>query len=154
VHSGILGLHKADMMKASNTIRRHWKCSDPRWEIVTAELWTLNTKLPSIFSGLGDMKKPCELGKTPCRTLGLMNNSTLINNALKTWSFDQDANKAYIARTTFLKAKVFEASGRSQKATVALKVASRLRQDITKERREPASLTVEHFDSLITFWGQ
>ncbi|KAJ6004587.1 hypothetical protein N7540_012956 [Penicillium herquei] len=47
-----------------------------------------------------------------------------IHLALDIWSVDPSAYKNEIARTTFLKGKLFEITGR---------VASRLRKEITKE---------------------
>ena len=77
---------------------------------------------------------------------------SLLDSALAYWTVDPEINKHQIARTNFLKAKVLDASGNSLKASAALKLASRLRQEITKERRDPASLTIDDFQSIVTFW--
>jgi hypothetical protein len=76
----------------------------------------------------------------------------MINGALDIWSVDPNAHKNEIARTTFLKGKLFEATGKSQKASIALRVASRLRKEITKEDRDVKSLTTQDFDDIIAFW--
>ena len=75
-----------------------------------------------------------------------------MNEALKTWSQDPDIYKAELARTTFHKAKVLERLHKDQKATLALKVACRLRQELTKEKRSPSSLTAGDFEKLILPW--
>lgn len=67
----------------------------------------------------------------------------MINGALDIWSVDPNAHKNEIARTTFLKAKLFEAMGR---------VAGRLRKEITKEDRDVKGLTMGDFDDIIAFW--
>ncbi|KAK1751457.1 hypothetical protein QBC47DRAFT_391863 [Echria macrotheca] len=79
---------------------------------------------------------------------------TMTNTALDIWSVEPDAHKNEIARTTFLKGKIFEASGKGQKASIALRVASRLRREITKEERDVRSLTMEDFDKLVAFWSR
>ncbi|KAK3906405.1 hypothetical protein C8A05DRAFT_40822 [Staphylotrichum tortipilum] len=56
------------------------------------------------------------------------------------WSIDPTAHKPEIARTTFLKGKLFEASEKEQKASIAMKVAARLWKEVTKEDRDPKSL--------------
>jgi len=71
---------------------------------------------------------------------------------LDIWSVDPDAHKNEIARTTFLKAKLFEEMGKSQKASIALRVAGRLRKEITKEDRDAKGLTLGDFDDIIAFW--
>lgn len=79
-------------------------------------------------------------------------NSAMINGALDIWSIDPSAHKNEIARTTFLKAKLFEATDKMQKASVASKVACRLRKEITKEDRDAKSLTTGDFDEIVAFW--
>ncbi|KAF2665940.1 tetratricopeptide repeat domain-containing protein [Microthyrium microscopicum] len=76
----------------------------------------------------------------------------MINGALDIWSVDPNAHKNEIARTTFLKGKLFEATGKVQKASIALRVASRLRKEITKEDRDVKTLTTKDFDDIIAFW--
>lgn len=76
----------------------------------------------------------------------------MINSALDIWSVDPDAHKNEIARATFLKAKLFEAMGKPQKASIALRVAGRLRKEITKEDRDVKSLTMADFVDIIAFW--
>lgn len=46
----------------------------------------------------------------------------MINRALCIWSVDPSAHKNEIARTTFIKGKLFEATGKTQKASIALKL--------------------------------
>jgi len=55
----------------------------------------------------------------------------MINVALDIWSVDPTAHQNEIARTTFLEGKLFEATGKMQKASIALRVACRLRKEIT-----------------------
>ncbi|UKZ83205.1 hypothetical protein TrVFT333_011010 [Trichoderma virens FT-333] len=78
----------------------------------------------------------------------------MINNALDIWSVDPSAHKNEIARTTFLKGKLFEATGKAQKASIALRVACRLRKEITKEDRDAKSLTTKDFDEIVAFWAR
>ena len=78
----------------------------------------------------------------------------MINRALDIWSVDPNARKNEIARTTFLKGKLFEAMGKMQKASIALRVACRLRKEITKEGRDVESLTTEDFDEIVAFWAR
>ncbi|KAM0806780.1 putative Tetratricopeptide repeat domain-containing protein [Seiridium cardinale] len=77
---------------------------------------------------------------------------SMINSALDIWSVDPSAHKNEIARTTFLKGKLFMAMGKSQKASIAFKVASRLRKEITKQDRDVKSLTIEDFNEIVAFW--
>jgi hypothetical protein len=78
----------------------------------------------------------------------------MINAALDIWSIDPTAHKNEIARTTFLKGKLFEATGKMQKASIALRVACRLRKEITQEDRDVKSLTTEDFDEIVAFWAR
>ncbi|KAL3469683.1 tetratricopeptide repeat domain-containing protein [Aspergillus californicus] len=78
----------------------------------------------------------------------------MINAALDIWNVDPGAHKNEIARTTFLKGKLFEATGRMQKASIALRVACRLRKEITKEDRDAKSLTTKDFDEIVAFWAR
>ncbi|PYI30284.1 tetratricopeptide repeat domain-containing protein [Aspergillus indologenus CBS 114.80] len=78
----------------------------------------------------------------------------MINTALEIWSVDPHAHKNEIARTTFLKGKVFETAGKPQKAAIALRVAARLRKEITNEDRDVRSLTTEDFDAIVAFWAR
>jgi len=80
--------------------------------------------------------------------------SVIIQAAFDIWSVDPSAHKNEIARTTFLKGNLFEATGKTQKASIALRVACRLRRDITKEVRDVKSLTSEHFDEIVAFWAR
>ena len=66
----------------------------------------------------------------------------------------QSTHKNEIARTTFLKGKLFEATGKSQKAAINLKVAARLRNEVTKEDRDMKTLTTADFDRIVAFWAQ
>lgn len=80
--------------------------------------------------------------------------SAMINEALDIWSVDPSAHKNEIARTTFMKGKLFEATGKTQKASIALRVACRLRKEITKDDRDVTSLTMCDFDELVAFWAR
>lgn len=77
-----------------------------------------------------------------------------MNGALDVWSIDPSAHKREIARTTFLKGKLLEATGKTQKAAVALRVACRLRKVITKEDRDIKNLTTKDFDEIAAFWAR
>ncbi|KAM5487384.1 hypothetical protein MaudMau93_004652 [Microsporum audouinii] len=79
---------------------------------------------------------------------------SMLDTALGIWYIDLSAHKSEIARTTFLKGKVFEATGKMQKATVALSKACRLRNEITKENRDVESLTMVDFDEIVAFWAR
>jgi hypothetical protein len=76
----------------------------------------------------------------------------MINRALDIWSIDPSAYKNKIARTAFLKGKLFEAMGKMQKASIALRVACRLRKEITREDRDIKSLTTADFNGIVAFW--
>lgn len=82
----------------------------------------------------------------------LTSTSNTINVALDIWAVDPKAHKNEIARSTFLKGKLFEAMDKGQKASIALRVASRLRKEITKEDRDVKSLMTEDFDDIVAFW--
>lgn len=75
----------------------------------------------------------------------------MVNQALEIWSVDTDVHKNGIARTTFLKSKLFEAAGKTQKASIAFRVAARLRREITKEDRDSKTLTMADFDEIVAF---
>ncbi len=78
----------------------------------------------------------------------------MLNEALDILSVDPSAHKNEIGRSTFFKAKVFEATGKAQKAAIAFRVASRLRREVTKEDREVKSLKMEDFDEIVAFWAR
>lgn len=78
----------------------------------------------------------------------------MVNTALDIWSVDPNTYKNEIARTTFLKGKVFQETGKTQKASIALRVACRLRKEITKEDRDLKSLTTKDFDEVVAFWAR
>lgn len=80
--------------------------------------------------------------------------SAMINDALEIWSVDSNAHKNEIARTTFLKGKLLSAMGKMQKASIAFRVACRLRKEITKEDRDLNSLTMIEFDEIVAFWAR
>ena len=87
----------------------------------------------------------------------ICSNSVLVSwliEHLNVWSVDPSAHKNEIARTTFLKSHVFQATGKSQKASIALRVACRLRKEITQEDRDVNSFTMEDFDEIIAFWAR
>jgi len=101
------------------------------------------------------MTMQCKCGPPPRQAeLSLTTLSGMINVALDIWSVDPSAHKNEIARTTFLKGKLFEATGRIQKASVAFKVACRLRKEITKDDRDVNSLTTGDFDEIVAFWAR
>ena len=66
---------------------------------------------------------------------------------IQTWT-------VYSIRTTFLKGKLFEATGKNQKASIAFRVACRLRKEITKDDRDMNSLTMEDFDEIVALWAR
>jgi hypothetical protein len=78
----------------------------------------------------------------------------MMNRALEIWSVDPSAHKNEIARTTFLKGKVLAAMDKMEKVSIALKVACRLRKEITKEDRDVDSLMMEDFDQIVAFWAR
>ncbi|TVY21056.1 hypothetical protein LARI1_G001255 [Lachnellula arida] len=78
----------------------------------------------------------------------------MINGALDIWSVSPSEHKNEIARTTFLKGKLFEEMGKLQKASIAFRVACRLRKEITKEDRDVKSLTTKDFDETVAFWAR
>ncbi|KAE8379026.1 tetratricopeptide repeat domain-containing protein [Aspergillus bertholletiae] len=79
---------------------------------------------------------------------------SMINGALDIWSVDPTAHKNEIARSTFLKGKIFETTGKIQKASISLRVACRLRKEITGEDRDVKSLAMEDFDEIVAFWAR
>ncbi len=78
----------------------------------------------------------------------------MINGALDIWSVDPGAHKNEIARTTFLKGELFGATGNTMKASIALKVAVRLRKEITGEERDERTLAMGDFDEIVSFWAR
>jgi len=68
--------------------------------------------------------------------------------ALDVWFVDPSAQKNDIARTTFFKGRLFGATGRSQNASIALRVTCRLIKEITQQDRDMNSLTTEKFDEI------
>ncbi|KAJ5948681.1 hypothetical protein N7454_001988 [Penicillium verhagenii] len=78
----------------------------------------------------------------------------MINKALDIWSYDPSSHRNEIARTTFLKGKLFKLTGRVQKASIAFRVARRLRKEITQEDRDVSSLTTGDFDEIVAFWAR
>ncbi|OAA66342.1 tetratricopeptide repeat protein [Akanthomyces lecanii RCEF 1005] len=78
----------------------------------------------------------------------------VVNTALAAWSIDPSAHKNEIARTTFLKGKIFQAMNTSQKAAIAIRVACRLRKEITKDDRDAQSLSTTDFDRIVAFWSR
>ncbi|KAJ6188767.1 hypothetical protein N7519_003675 [Penicillium mononematosum] len=77
-----------------------------------------------------------------------------INDALEIWSVDPDAHKNEIARTTFLKGNLLATMGKMEEASIAFRVACRLRKEITKEDRDLKSLTTKDFDDIVAFWAR
>lgn len=73
----------------------------------------------------------------------------MINGVLDIWNVSHSTHKNEIARTTFLKGKLFESTGKTQKASIAHKVSCRLRKEITKEDRDVKSLTTEDFEEIV-----
>jgi hypothetical protein len=78
----------------------------------------------------------------------------MANGALDIWSVDPNAHKNEIARTTFFKGRVFETTGKVQKASAAFRVACRLRKEITQEDRDVNDLTMADFDDIVAFWAR
>ena len=78
----------------------------------------------------------------------------MINKALDIWSVDSNAHKNEIARTTFFKGQLFAANGKTAKASIAFRVASRLRKEITDEDRDPKDLSMKDFDPIVAFWAR
>lgn len=78
----------------------------------------------------------------------------MANGALDIWSIDPSAHRNEIARTTFFKGRLFEATGKVQKASVAFRVACRLRKEITHKDRDVNDLTMEDFDEIVAFWAR
>lgn len=91
-----------------------------------------------------------KLFQTPILTIP----RSMINKAVEIWSVDLNAHKNEIARTTFFKGHVFATTGKTAKASIAFRVASRLRKEITKEERDAKSLSMEDFDSIVAFWAR
>lgn len=95
-----------------------------------------------------------------CANLRLLRTPTLTiprsmtNKALDIWAVDPSAHKNEIARTTFFKGQIFAAMGKTAKASIAFRVASRLRKEITKEDRDAKSLSMVDFDSIVAFWAR
>ncbi|KAI0858271.1 hypothetical protein F4860DRAFT_486771 [Xylaria cubensis] len=80
---------------------------------------------------------------------------TMINEALKIWSYDAMVYKPELARTTFLKARLLEQLGKTQKANIAFKVVQRLRADVVpNDKRDVRSLEPQDFDCLLAFWSR
>lgn len=78
----------------------------------------------------------------------------MVNSALDVWAVDPSAYKNEIARTTFLKGRIFEATGKMQKASIALRVACRLRREVTREERDAKGLVMADFDGIVAFWAR
>lgn len=78
----------------------------------------------------------------------------MANRALDIWSVDPNAHRNEIARTTFFKGRLFKIIGKVQKASVAFRVACRLRKEITQEDRDVNDLTAEDFDDIVAFWAR
>ncbi|KAE8309255.1 hypothetical protein BDV41DRAFT_580688 [Aspergillus transmontanensis] len=77
---------------------------------------------------------------------------SMLNGALSIWSVDPIAHKNEIARSTFIKGKVLETTGKMQKASINLKVACRLSNEIAEEDRDVKSLATKDFDGIVAFW--
>lgn len=76
----------------------------------------------------------------------------MINAALQAWSYNAEIFKAELARSTWLKARVLEHAGKTQKASLAYKVARRLRAEILPSNEiHTKDLTTEDFEALIKF---
>ncbi|KAJ6099204.1 hypothetical protein N7467_000739 [Penicillium canescens] len=78
----------------------------------------------------------------------------MINEALDIWSVDPGAHKNKIACTTFLKGKLLESMGKTQESSISIRVAGRLREEITKDDRDVESLTMEDFHGIVAFWAR
>ncbi|KYG42812.1 hypothetical protein M433DRAFT_146445 [Acidomyces richmondensis BFW] len=82
------------------------------------------------------------------------NGKSMTNKAPDIWAIDPSAHKNEIARTTFFKGQIFAAMGKTAKASIAFRVASRLRKEITKEDHDAKSLSMVDFDSIVAFWAR
>ncbi|CCF33241.1 tetratricopeptide repeat domain-containing protein [Colletotrichum higginsianum] len=119
-------LRKANGTRALNTTREHGAKFAQQW---ATKIFTLQL--------------------SPIKLL-----STLHDNVGAKRQLDPNARKNEIARTTFFKGKVFEATGKAQKASISLKVASRLRKEIVDDDRDVSSLTTRDFDGIVSFWAR
>lgn len=78
-----------------------------------------------------------------------------VNSALHTYKYDAEVYKPELARTTFLKARIFQQQGLDHKAAVTTKVAANLRSALVPESKKAvADLEQADFDALVTFWSR
>ncbi|KAI0454274.1 hypothetical protein F5B21DRAFT_524948 [Xylaria acuta] len=79
----------------------------------------------------------------------------MVNEALQSWSYDVEIYRPELARTTFLKAQLYDTIGKIQKANMAYKVAGRLRAEVVSgDKRDVRSLTMKDFDEIVPFWSR
>lgn len=79
---------------------------------------------------------------------------TLIDQALKVWSTNEQVYKPELARTSFLKARVLFQQG-DKRALELFRDAVRLRTSIPKVKSKPdRDLEEKDFDDLVTFWSR
>lgn len=72
---------------------------------------------------------------------------------MECWTLNADLFQPEIARSTWVKAKLLEKVGESLKASVAYKVAGRIRAKLVPpgDRRNVQDLKDEDFDSLLEY---
>jgi len=76
----------------------------------------------------------------------------MINAALECWTLNADLFQPELARTTWVKAKLLEELGESLKASLAFKVASRIRAKIVPDDcRDVRDLADEDFNCLLEY---
>lgn len=77
----------------------------------------------------------------------------MINEALRSWSYDVDVYLPELARTSFLKARLLEKMGKDQTANLTYKVAGQLKAEVVpSDKRDVKSLAMKDFDEIVTFW--
>jgi len=76
----------------------------------------------------------------------------MLNAALECWTLNADLFQPELARTTWVKAKLLDTLGETMKASVAFKVAGRIRAKLAPgDRRNVRDLTDEDFDNLLEY---
>ena len=149
------GLCNASGKRVSVTTAEHGTTCEKQLVRGTFTLQMSPIRLPNTLSVWTIGRRQCKCCHlTRSLNTFLTSLSAMINDALEIWLVDPSAHKNEIARTTFLKGKLLSAMGKMQKASIALKVACRLRKEITKEDRDLESLTMEDFDDIVAFWAR
>ena len=79
----------------------------------------------------------------------------MVEQALKVWTPYKHVYGPEIARTTFLKAKIFRMSRDDKEADFLFTQAAGSRKAITKVTNlNDKNLTEAHFDELVAFWSR